>query len=90
MKTQPSFLPLSSSSVPFQPTATPSRQGQKLAQDLLHRLLQWLVGDNEPRIRLERDNSEQIYYQVYDPVTRERQRYLTEPEVRIWLEKRYY
>ncbi|WP_017303124.1 hypothetical protein [Spirulina subsalsa] len=90
MKTQPSFLPLSSTTVPLKPASTPSRRGRKLTQDLLHRLFQWLLGNNEPKIRLERDNSEQIYYQVYDPVTQERQRYLTEQEVRIWLEKRYF
>lgn len=44
----------------------------------------------EPKINQKCDRQGNIYWQIYDPVTRQYASFASEKEVRIWLEKRYY
>ena len=44
----------------------------------------------EPKISQKCDRKGNIYWQIYDPVTRQYTSFASEKEVRIWLEKRYY
>jgi hypothetical protein len=52
-------------------------------------LLTQLAGSNEPRIRQVAGRDGQPQWQVYDPVTGDRQRFSDEQSVRIWLDQRY-
>jgi hypothetical protein len=44
----------------------------------------------EPKIYWKRDRQGNSYYEVYDPLTRQRQNLASVREVRAWLEQRYY
>lgn len=52
-------------------------------------LLTRLAGSNEPRIRPVTGRNGQPQWQVYDPVTGDRQKFTDEQSIRIWLEQRY-
>lgn len=43
-----------------------------------------------PRIHLKHDASGNPYWYVYDPISRESAHFVSEHEVRVWLEGRYY
>lgn len=53
----------------------------------------WLVGilcdRHDPQIWQKRDANGCLWWWVYDPITDERARFMTETEVMVWLESRY-
>ncbi|MBE9100089.1 hypothetical protein [Vacuolonema iberomarrocanum] len=49
----------------------------------------WANG-SEPRIKQRWDSDGNPYYEVYDPISRQRLHCNSELEVRAWLEQRYY
>jgi hypothetical protein len=49
-----------------------------------------LASRSEPRITQRWDSQGNAYYEVYDPVSRQRLHCNSELEVRAWLEQRYY
>ena len=53
-------------------------------------LLKLLLGSSEPLIEKQLDNNGQTTYSIYDPITQQQISSLTEAEVRVWLEQRYY
>ncbi|WP_088890703.1 hypothetical protein [Leptolyngbya ohadii] len=53
------------------------------------RLMQYCLGNPEPRITLKRDRSGEHYWVVYDPTMNQSLTFWSAPEVRIWLEERY-
>ena len=53
-------------------------------------LLKLLLGSSEPIIEKQLDNNGQDLYSIYDRVTQQQISGLTEAEVRVWLEQRYY
>ncbi|MEM1253920.1 MAG: hypothetical protein AAGI69_15935 [Cyanobacteria bacterium P01_H01_bin.21] len=53
-------------------------------------LLKLLLGSSEPIIEKQLDNNGQTLYSIYDRVTQQQISGLTEAEVRVWLEQRYY
>lgn len=53
-------------------------------------LLQYLCGSTEPRITRKFDAEGIPYFAVYDPVSNEHCTFSSEPELRTWLEQRYY
>ncbi|MGD1953482.1 MAG: hypothetical protein ACFB14_28120 [Leptolyngbyaceae cyanobacterium] len=53
-------------------------------------LLKSLLGSSEPIIEKQIDDNGQTLYNIYDRVTQQQISGLTETEVRVWLEQRYY
>ena len=53
-------------------------------------LLNLTTGSSGPIIEKRCDRKGQTYYTIYDPVTEQHSTQLSEAEVRIWLEQRYY
>lgn len=53
-------------------------------------LLKYFTGSREPRISSHRGADGNVYYEVYDPIDRQRHTFSSEHEVRVWLEGRYY
>ncbi|MEO1208079.1 MAG: hypothetical protein AAFX78_00920 [Cyanobacteria bacterium J06638_20] len=49
-----------------------------------------LTNASEPRITQQWDSQGNSYYEVYDPISRQRLHCNSELEVRAWLEQRYY
>ena len=49
-----------------------------------------LLGSSEPTIEKQIDDNGQTCYTVYDPATQQQLAGLSEAEVRVWLEQRYY
>lgn len=71
---------------PFQPVPSPFQKAWKLLQAFgTH-----VIGSSEPRIRQRCDRQGNPYYQIDDPVSRQRLHFDSELEVRAWLEQRYY
>ena len=53
-------------------------------------VLKWATGSSEPMIENYQDSHGNTVYRVYDPHTQQQVEHLSEAEVRIWLEQRYY
>ena len=53
-------------------------------------LLNFFAGSLEPRITTRQDRQGAVYYEVYDPIDRRRYTFVSERDVRVWLEERYY
>jgi hypothetical protein len=68
------------------PKATSGDRWQRWGQSLLR----YFVGSTAPRIQRRCDRAGRLYYQVYDPVDQRHYTFDSEPEVRVWLEGRYY
>lgn len=49
-----------------------------------------VAGSSDPIVYQKRDRHGQCYYTIYDPVTQQRTRCMSETDVRAWLEQRYY
>jgi hypothetical protein len=54
------------------------------------RLFQWLAGNSEVQIWQVGDRAGNVYWRVYDPITKASTSFSSSSEVRIWLEQRYY
>ncbi|MCW6037657.1 hypothetical protein K4A83_15450 [Spirulina subsalsa FACHB-351] len=44
---------------------------------------------NEPKITIKKNDQGEVFYHVYDPLTRNKDLFTSEQDVRVWLEKRY-
>jgi hypothetical protein len=44
---------------------------------------------SEPRVWVRQDRQGNVYYQVYDPLSRRSATFSSESEIRYWLEQRY-
>jgi hypothetical protein len=53
-------------------------------------LLKAFANSSEPQIYQKHDRHGNMYFKVYDPVTRQFGTFTTEQEVRVWLDQRYY
>ncbi|MBD1995809.1 hypothetical protein H6G00_04105 [Leptolyngbya sp. FACHB-541] len=53
-------------------------------------LIQLIVGTHEVQIWQVSDRAGNVYWRVYDPVTKDSTSFGSSSEVRIWLEQRYY
>ena len=53
-------------------------------------VLKLMTGSSEPMIHKQCDRRGQISYSIYDPSTQHTIAGLSETEVRVWLEERYY
>lgn len=49
-----------------------------------------VAGSSEPSVMERCDRQGNPYYEIYDPISRQRVHCETESEVRAWLEQRYY
>jgi hypothetical protein len=49
-----------------------------------------ITNQTEPQIEQKSDRDGNLYYRIYDPITRRYTFLASEREVRIWLENRYY
>jgi len=54
------------------------------------RLVQLVLGSHEVQVWQGRDRHGNMYWRVYDPVTKASDSFSSVNEVRIWLEQRYY
>lgn len=105
MTTQPSSPSRSSSAIIFDGYPAPSQlskrsgpsvlintlQGiQRLIGQGFQRVLMAAVGSSHPVVQQRCDRHGQPYYTIYDPVSQRRTLCVSETEVRIWLEQRYY
>ena len=54
------------------------------------RLTTFATGSSDPVVRQKRDRQGQVYYSIYDPISRCHTTCASEAEVRSWLEQRYY
>jgi hypothetical protein len=54
------------------------------------RFFQWIAGNFEVQVWQVGDRAGNIYWRVYDPVTKASTSFGSSSEVRIWLEQRYY
>ncbi len=72
----------------------PGSSATRLPKRYLHRfgraLVAWLCGSMEPQIKVRRNRRGQVLFQVYDPVDQKRHTFYSEPELRTWLDQRYY
>ncbi|WP_204137453.1 hypothetical protein [Halomicronema sp. CCY15110] len=68
------------------PKATSAPRWQRWGQSLWR----YFVGSTAPRIQRRHDRAGRLYYRVYDPVDQRHYTFDSEPEVRVWLEGRYY
>lgn len=59
-------------------------------QTLWATLVKLAVGSSEPLIEKQHNPQGKTHYTIYDPVTQQRVAGLSETEVRVWLEQRYY
>lgn len=53
-------------------------------------LIKFLTPSNEPKIRLSRNRYGGMQWNAYDPITGRQACLMSEDEVRIWLDQRYY
>ncbi|MEL6129331.1 MAG: hypothetical protein AAFR30_05400 [Cyanobacteria bacterium J06628_4] len=53
-------------------------------------VLKLATGSSEPVIEKQCGDNGQTRYSIYDPVTQQQSGWLSEAEVRTWLEQRYY
>ncbi|MBD2069335.1 hypothetical protein H6F93_17720 [Leptolyngbya sp. FACHB-671] len=53
-------------------------------------LIQLISGTHEVQIWQVSDRAGNVYWRVYDPVTKDSTSFGSSSEVRIWLEQRYY
>ncbi|HEY9640886.1 MAG TPA: hypothetical protein V6C57_10410 [Coleofasciculaceae cyanobacterium] len=67
-------------------------RSSKLSQlnQLWNRFLNALSGQSEPTITQKFDRDGNLYFRVYDPVTRKAMSMTSEQEVRAWFDQRYY
>ncbi|MBD0267597.1 MAG: hypothetical protein ICV77_04805 [Cyanobacteria bacterium Co-bin8] len=73
--------------IPFKHEAAPK---SSLFQRLLESVLNTLSPHEQPRIRCYTTRQGQPAWSVYDPLNRTTHQFVSEEEVRIWLEQRYY
>jgi hypothetical protein len=70
------------------------REQNKEQQSLISRIFQAIVAklsaSNEPRIRLRYSPAGRESWHVYDPTTGKANVFMSEADVRVWLEERYY
>lgn len=59
----------------------------KLLQKIKNGLV---VHRNEPRIEQKHDNDGNLYWQAYDFATNKSYTFISENDVRVWLENRYH
>ncbi|WP_265265517.1 hypothetical protein [Spirulina subsalsa] len=51
--------------------------------------VQFMTQGNEPKITIKKNDQGEVFYHVYDPLTRNKDLFTSEQDVRVWLEKRY-
>lgn len=66
------------------------RQVWDLGTGAIATLLYWFASSNEPVIREKRDRSGQLFWEVCDPKTGYRARFVSQDEVLQWLEERWH
>jgi hypothetical protein len=99
MKPNPSYIQLEFIAKAVQaasPTPRPQTVAQAWGQAQPHLrrlgrfLLAYFSGSTEPRIAVRCDRQGHRQFVVYDPVDQQRHCFDSEPELRTWLDQRYY
>ncbi|WP_413160291.1 hypothetical protein ACL6C3_17670 [Capilliphycus salinus ALCB114379] len=56
----------------------------------IRQTINFLVGSSEPKIWQTQTKTGDLIWHIYDPITGKTEQFISDQDVRIWIEKQYY
>ena len=57
---------------------------------IVEQIITFLLGSSEPKIWQNQTRKGELIWHIYDPITRKTEQFISEKDVRIWIENHYY